>query len=351
MSIDILWFVIVVTMFAVYAVLDGFNLGTGMVYLFVARTDLERRVVMKAIGPVWKGNEVWLVAGGGVLFLAFPKAFAAGFSGFYLALNMVLWVLIMRGLSIALRSHFPNSLWRDFWDTVFASSSVLLAMVLGAAVGNIIRGVPLAGDGYFFVPLWTTFMPGPTPGILDWFTVLMGLLTVAILAVHGANYLMIKTDAVIHSRASRIAVAGGWVVVLLTLVLMSTLPFVQPVLRHTYDTYPLGSILPMLSVTALAGALYFRRVGKETAVFFSWALFILGGLGSVAWGLFPNLLIATEDPTHSLTIYNTAASPYGLQVGLVWFSIGITMVIAYTTWVYLGFRGKVDRSSIEGNYE
>ncbi|MCW5559335.1 MAG: cytochrome d ubiquinol oxidase subunit II [Verrucomicrobiae bacterium] len=350
MSIDTLWFAIVVLMFAVYAVLDGFDFGTGIIYLFVARTDSERRLVLRAIGPVWKGNEVWLVAGGGLLFLSFPKAFAAGFSGFYLALNLVLWFLIMRGLSIALRSHLSNPLWRSFWDAIFAVASFLLAVVFGVALGNIIRGVPLAPDGYFFAALWTTFTPGPTPGILDWFTVLVGALAVAILAVHGANYLALKTDADVRIRANRIADAGGWVVVLLAILTVSALPFVQPALWQRYAAHPVGTVLPLTAASALFAAWYFRRSRRESAVFLSWSLFILGIVGSVAWGLFPNLLIATEDPSYSLTISNSAASSYGLHVGLVWFGVGISLVIAYTIWVYSSFRGKVERSPVEEHY-
>lgn len=351
MSLEALWFIIVVMMFAVYAVLDGFDVGVGIIYLLVAKTDEERRLVMKAIGPVWKGNEVWLVAGGGLLFLAFPKAFAAGFSGFYLALNLVLWFLIMRGLSIGLRSHLENSLWRSFWDAIFAVTGVLLAFVFGIALGNIVRGVPLGPDGYFFAALWTTFRPGPTPGILDWFTVLMGALSVAILAVHGANYLTIKTDAAVQSRASRIADTGAWVVVLLTIAAVSALPFVQPALWQRYAAHPVGSVLPLTAAGALVTAWYGRRFRRDGAVFLSWSLFILGSLGSTAWGIFPNLLFATGDPSHSLTISNSAASSYGLHVGLVWFGIGISLVIAYTIWVYVSFRGKVELFSIEESYE
>lgn len=351
MSIEILWFVIVVMMFAVYAVLDGFDFGTGIIYVFVAQTDEERQLVLKAIGPVWKGNEVWLVAGAGLLFLAFPKAFAAGFSGFYLALNLVLWFLIMRGLSIALRSHLRNPLWRAFWDAIFAVSNLLLAVVFGVALGNIIRGVPLGPDGYFFAALWTTFTPGPTPGILDWFTVLIGALAVAILAVHGANYLTIKTDAVVRSRAIRIAEGGTWAVVLLAIMAIPTLLFVQSALQHGYDEHPVGYVLPLTAMAALVTTWYFRRLRRDGAVFLSWSLFILGSLGSVAWGLFPNLLMATADPSYSLTIYNSAASSYGLHVGLVWFSLGISLVIGYTIWVYVSFRGPVERVLFEPPYE
>jgi len=351
MSVETLWFTIVVLMFAVYAVLDGFDFGVGILYVLVAKTDEERRLVMKAIGPVWKGNEVWLVAGGGLLFLAFPRVFAAGFSGFYLALNLVLWLLIMRGLSIALRSHLRNPLWRTFWDAIFAVSNLLLALVFGAALGNIIRGVPLGPDGYFFAALWTTFTPGPTPGILDWFTVLMGALAVAILAVHGANYLTIKMDGAVQSRASRIADAGAWAVILLAVAAVSVLPFVQPALWQRYVAHPVGSVLPLIAAGALVTAWYGRRSRRDGAVFVSWSLFIVVGLGSIAWGMFPNLLLATGDPAHSLTIFNSAASSYGLHIGLVWFGVGLSLVIAYTVWVYMSFQGKVEPFSIEESYE
>jgi cytochrome d ubiquinol oxidase subunit II len=306
---------------------------------------------LKAIGPVWKGNEVWLVAGGGLLFLAFPKAFAAGFSGFYLALNLVLWSLILRGMSIALRAQLHHSLWRDFWDAIFAAASLLLAVVFGAALGNIIRGVPLTSDGQFFAALWTTFTLGPQPGILDWFTILVGVLTVAIFTVHGANYLIVKTDEAIHNRASRIADVGVRSVILLAMVAIPTVPSVQPFLWHRYDAHPVGLVLPLTAVVALITALYGRRRRWDGAVFFSWILFILGTLGSAAWGLFPNLLIATEDPTYSLTIYNSAASTDGLRLGLVWFPIGISLVVAYTTWAYWSFRGKVEQFSSEESYD
>src|SRR6202040_2422617 len=147
-------------MLAVYVVLDGFDFGAGIVHRFVARTDEERRTVLAAIGPVWDGNEVWLIAAAGVLFLAFPSVYSVAFSGFYLALMIVLWLLILRGVAIELRSRQENPLWREFWDTTFALSSGLLAIVLGAALGNVIRGVPLDGSGFFAIPLFTNFLPG-----------------------------------------------------------------------------------------------------------------------------------------------------------------------------------------------
>lgn len=350
LSNETLWFAIVAAVFAVYAVLDGFVFGAGILYLFVARTDADRQLVLRAIGPVWKGNEVWLVAGGGLLFLAFPKAFASGFSGFYLALNLVLWCVILRGVSIAVRSHLDNPLWRTFWDAIFALSSLLLALIFGVALGNLIRGVPLSSDGQFFAALWTTFTPGPTPGILDWFTVLVGALSVTILAVHGAHYLIIKTESAVHDRAHRIAHIGVWTVMLLAMVAIPLAPSVQPTLWHRYDAHPVGFILPLIAVVAGLTTLACRRRGQDGAVFLSWSLFILGLFGSAAWGLFPNLLMATGNPVYSLTIHNSAASPDGLRLGLSWFPIGISLVMAYTVWVYLSFRGKVARSPVEEHY-
>jgi hypothetical protein len=161
-----IWFCLVAIMIAGYVVLDGFDLGAGIVHLFVAQTDRERRIVLRSIGPVWDGNEVWLLAGGGTLYFAFPALYSAAFSGFYLALMMVLWLLILRGISIEFRSHVESPLWGPFWDLVFGGSSAVLALLFGAALGNVVRGVPLDSDGFFFLPLWTDFQPGTNAGIV-----------------------------------------------------------------------------------------------------------------------------------------------------------------------------------------
>src|SRR5689334_15127039 len=187
------WFFLISVMLAVYVVLDGFDFGAGILHLFVAKSDAERRTVLAAIGPVWDGNEVWLLASGGVLVYAFPRAYAAGFSGFYMPLMWVLWLLILRGLSIEFRSHEPNALWRSFWDGTLFFASTLMAIVLGAALGNVIRGVPLNAEGYFSGPLFTDFQIGRNPGVLDWYTVAMGIFTLCVLAGHGALFLVWKT--------------------------------------------------------------------------------------------------------------------------------------------------------------
>lgn len=341
------WFVAVVLMLTMYIVLDGFDLGTGIIYLYVARTDVERRLTLKAIGPVWNGNEVWLLAGGGLLFFAFPKAYASGFSGFYLALILVLWLLMLRGLAIELRSHLDHPLWRPMWDVTFAGASLLLAIVFGTAIGNLTRGVPLNAEGYFFTPFWTTLLPSAQPGILDVYTVLKGILGATILAVHGANYIAMKTEGDLQRRACRVATVGSWLLVPLILANVFTLQSVQPILADNYAAHPVGYLIPLVAAGAMASLLYFRHTGRDVHAFFASSVFLLGIAGTTAWGYYPNLLISTTDSSSNLTIYNAAASPYGLKVGLIWFILGFSLVITYTLYVYRSFWGKVTVSSLE----
>src|SRR5438105_3347924 len=170
-----MWFVLVGFMLTAYVILDGFDLGAGAIHLLVAKTDGERRMLLRAIGPVWDGNEVWLLAAGGTLYFAFPPLYASSFSGFYLPLMMVLWLLMLRAIGLEFRSHIDSPVWQGCFDVIFSVSSVLLAIFFGAALGNVIRGVPLGPDGYFVEPLWTTWTVGAHPGILDWYTVLTGV--------------------------------------------------------------------------------------------------------------------------------------------------------------------------------
>ena len=211
-----LWFWIVAVMLVAYVVLDGFDIGAGIVYLFVARSEEERQQAMRSIGPFWDGNEVWLLAAGGTLFFAFPLLYASAFSGFYLPLMIVLWLLILRAISVELRGHSGEPLWRAFFDALFTFSSSLLAIFYGAALANVIRGVPIGADNYFFLPLWTNWKPGPHPGILDWYTVTGGVLALVALAVHGALYLALKTEGELEQRARAFALKAWAVLLALT---------------------------------------------------------------------------------------------------------------------------------------
>jgi len=350
MPMETFWFAAVAAMLAIYVVLDGFDLGTGIVHLIVGRSEVERRTTLSAIGPVWDGNEVWLVAGGGVLFFAFPRVYAVSFSGFYLALILVLWLLMFRALSIKLRSHFNNSLWRVLWDKVFALSSLLLAMVLGAALGNLIRGVPINPEGYFFVAFWTDLRPGPHPGIFDWYTVFMALTAAAILAAHGANYLAMKTEDEIQARARRVAGVATWLLVVLIPAALAITAYVQPALRPNYDAHPVGYVLPAGAGLALIAMVYLRRRQRDVGAFVASSLFILGMLTGAAWGMYPRLLIATTDAARSLTIHNAAVSSSSLRLGFLWFGIGISLAVAYTVHMHRAFWGKVEAPSETEDY-
>ena len=225
---ETIWLCLIALMIGVYVVLDGFDIGAGIAHFLVARGQDERRLVLKTIGPVWDGNEVWLLAAGGTLYFAFPAVYAAGFSGFYLPLMILLWLLILRGISIEFRNHIVHPVWIHIWDMGFAFSSILVAIFLGAALGNVVRGVPLDATGYFFEPLWTDFRVGPATGILDWYTILVGVAALFSLAVHGALWIALKTSGPVQERARKIA-SGGWWPLALLAVLISLVSFrVQP---------------------------------------------------------------------------------------------------------------------------
>src|SRR5579859_1578066 len=263
------WFWLVAIMIAGYVVLDGFDLGAGVLHLFIARTEQERRTVIRTIGPVWDGNEVWLLAGGGTLYFAFPWLYASGFSGFNLPLMIVLWLLILRGIGIELRNHLDSPVWRSFFDGCFALSSLLLTIFYGAALGNVIRGVPLQQDGYFFLPLWTNWRVGPEPGILDWYTVIAGVVALVALTLHGANYVALKTSGDLNLRARRVATSLWPGLVVVTLASLVATLFIHPELLNNYKKFPIFFLIPLGVAASLAAMLVFRKKGADKAAFLS----------------------------------------------------------------------------------
>ncbi|MEO8514129.1 MAG: cytochrome d ubiquinol oxidase subunit II [Ignavibacteria bacterium] len=335
------WFIALGFMLIMYVILDGFDLGTGIFYLKAAKTDNERRTLLNAIGPVWDGNEVWLIAAGGTLFFAFPKLYASSFSGFYLPLTIVLWLLIGRALGIELRKHLDNKLWRSFWDAVFCLSSLLLAVFFGAAFGNIIRGVPLGQDGYFFEALWTTFTVVPESGILDWFTILMSLVAVSVLTSHGANYIAMKTTGNVQESAKRISKSLNPVILLLSVIMFAATSYVRPGLWDNYLRHVWGFVFPLMGMGGLACMVYFRYKNDDMKSFVSSAIFIFGMISGTAFGLYPNLLPSSIKPEYNLTIQNAKAGDYGLKVGAIWWIIGMILAIAYFIYLFYSFRGKV----------
>ncbi|MCA9743707.1 MAG: cytochrome d ubiquinol oxidase subunit II [Deferribacteres bacterium] len=335
------WFIAIGFMLTMYVILDGFDLGAGIVHLIAAKSDDERRSILNAIGPVWDGNEVWLLAAGGTLYFAFPLLYASSFSGFYLPLMMVLWLLMLRAIGIEFRHHIHHPLWKSFWDVVFSIASILLTIFLGAALGNVVRGVPLNTDGYFFEPLWTTFTVVPEAGILDWFTLLMGLVAFATLTAHGANYIAMKTSGKLLKRSRAISRIAAWGVLATSLLALIAVSTIRPQIWHPYSAHPWGFIFPLIGLAGLGGMFYFHQKTSDTAAFLSSTAFIAGMAASTAFGLYPNLLPASTSPEYSLTIFNTAAGEYGLKVGLVWWIIGISLTCLYFAYLFYSFRGKI----------
>lgn len=338
---ETLWFVIVAVMLTAYVLLDGFDLGAGAVHLLVGRSGEERRTILRTIGPVWDGNEVWLLAAGGTLYFAFPLLYASSFSGFYLPLIIVLWLLMLRGIGIEFRAHLHSPLWRQFLDVVFSIASALLAVFFGAALGNVIRGVPLDASGYFFEPLWTTFTVQPQAGILDWYTVIGGVMALVALASHGALYVANKTEYELNERARRIAGYAWWALLALTPISLAATIYVRPAMLQNYARYPVGILIPVVVFGSLAAMAWFRSKENDWAAFVSSCTYLAGMLVGAAFGLYPYVLPASTEPAYGLTIYNTAAARHGLTVGIVWWVIGIVLALGYFLFVYRTFKGKV----------
>jgi cytochrome d ubiquinol oxidase subunit II len=338
------WFLVVAAMVVGYVVLDGFDLGVGAIYRWVARTPDERAVARAAIGPVWDANEVWLLAAGGTLYFAFPMLYASSFSGFYLPLMIVLWLLIGRALGLELRAHLADPLLAEACDAVFAASSLLLTIFFGAALGNVVRGVPIEADGYFFLPLWTDFRTGARPGVLDWYTVLSGVVAAVALATHGACWLLLRTDGAVAARAATVSKVGRRALFALTpLSLVATLA-VRPSVLDNFRAHPIGFTLPVaVAASLVVGELAGRR-RRERAAFAASCAYLAAMLGGAAFALYPVLLPSSGDPSRALTIAKAATGSYAMSVATGWWLFAFVLVAAAFTYLYRSFRGKVTES-------
>jgi cytochrome bd ubiquinol oxidase subunit II len=321
----------------------------GAIYKLAARTPEERAAVRRSIGPVWDANEVWLLAAGGTLYFAFPQLYASSFSGFYLPLMLVLWLLIGRALGLELRSHADERLIREACDTIFMVSSLLLPVFLGAALGNVIRGVPLDGDATFFLPLWTDFRPGPHPGVLDWYTVICGVVGLIALATHGAHYLALRVSGELNRRARRIARAGTLLLPVMTLVSLLATIAVRPAVLDNFRAHPVGLVIPAAVVVSLVAMALAARRGRERAAFIASVVSLATMLGGAAFALFPVLLPSSTDPALSLTIENAATGSYAMTTALRWWPLAFLLVTATFVHLYRTFRGKLAGSG-EGHY-
>ncbi|MEG9435191.1 cytochrome d ubiquinol oxidase subunit II [Edaphobacter sp. HDX4] len=335
------WFWIVAAMLTLYVVLDGFDLGVGIVYLLVARTEQDRRKAMHAIGPVWDGNEVWLIAGGGTLFFAFPLLYASSFSGFYLPLTIVLWLLMVRGLSIELRAHTHDSVYKTFFDATFFLSSFALAVFFGAALANVVRGVPIGADDYFFLPLWTNWRTGPNPGILDWYTVIGGVLAALALALHGLLYLALKTKGELNLRSTAWAKKLLPIVAVITLASVPATVIARPDSLTHYQQHGIAWLAPTMVVAGMVTTAISLARGWEWRAFLGSSTYLASMLVGAAAGLYPVVLPSVGTAGQSITIDRALAGPHAVRVGLIWWIFGILLALTYTVTVYWLFRGKI----------
>ncbi len=338
----LLWFWLVAVMIVGYVVLDGFDLGVGVLHLFLARTEAERKTTLASIGPVWDGNEVWLLAGGGTLYFAFPLLYASAFSGFYLPLMIVLWLLILRGVSVELRNHIDVGVWRSLLDGVFGLASTLLTIFYGAALANVLRGVPLNADGYFFLPLWTDWQPGAMPGILDWYTVIGGLVALVALTLHGALWLALKTSGRLEQRARSVVSPLLLALAAMTVVSLIATIAVRPASLENYFRYPVTFIVPAGVVASLAAVWLWNRKGQALKAFLASCVYLFFMLAGACWGVYPVLLPATTGADNDITLDRALSGPHTIAVGLAWWIFGMALAIGYIVFVYSRFKGKVN---------
>jgi cytochrome d ubiquinol oxidase subunit II len=330
-DLNTIWFILIGLLLTGYAILDGFDLGIGALHLLV-KDDVERRIMLNSIGPVWDGNEVWLVTGGGALFAAFPHVYATVFSGFYNAIIMLLFMLIFRAVAIEFRSKRPMKWWRQMWDVAFSIASILIAFLMGVALGNIITGIPLDATKEYVGTFWDMINP---------YTVLVGITTVSLFMMHGAIYGVLKTEDELNRKLK------GWVnntiiffVICYVTTTMATLIYFPNMAKHFKDFPPLF-VLALLNMLAIANIPREIHHGREFMAFVSSAASIATLLVLFAVGIFPNIVLSNPNPEFSLTIYNAASSHKTLTIMLIIAAIGFPFVLAYTISIYWIFRGKV----------
>lgn len=331
LDLNTIWFILIGLLLTGYAILDGFDLGIGALHLLVKK-DIDRRIMLNSIGPVWDGNEVWLVTGGGALFAAFPDVYATVFSGFYNAIILLLFMLIFRAVAIEFRSKRPMKLWRQTWDIAFSVASILIAFLMGVALGNIITGIPLDSTKEYVGTFWDMINP---------YTILVGITTVALFMMHGSIYGVLKTEGELNEKLK------GWVnntiiffVICYVTTTMATLIYFPNMAKHFKDFPPLFG-LALLNMLAIANIPREIHHGREFMAFLSSAASIAALLALFAVGIFPNIVLSNPNPEYSLTIYNAASSQKTLTIMLIIAAIGVPFVLAYTISIYWIFRGKV----------
>ncbi len=349
---EIYWYLIIVLFLAVFFILDGYDFGVGIIHLFMAKGEKDREVIAKSAGLYWDSNEVWLVAAGGMLFMAFPLLYASTFSGFYLPLIMVLWLIVFRAIGLELRNQFEYPIWKDIWDASFGVASLLLALFFGIALGNVVRGVNLGAVSngkslheahYFFLPLWNdSFSPMVQDvGVIDWFTLIIGIIAVVALAMHGAAWIILKTNSSINEKLKNVVLKLDIVLIILTFISLAAWLFVKPNAMDNFLKRPYLIILPLVYFSGIIGLLFSKKNSDKRRMLFT-TLVIFGGIASSVASMFPVVLPSTNTINPDLTIYNTAATDYGLSVAAIWGIIAIVLIIVYAITQKRFMKGKVD---------
>ena len=328
-------------MLTMFVVLDGWDIGAGALHFLVAKNDPERRQVIAAIGPLWSWHEVWLVAAGGTFVLAFPELMAVSFSGFYLALWMVLWSFVLRGISLEVGGHINDSLWRSGWNFVFVASNVLLAILFGTALGNVIRGVPIDGSGMFSMSLFTDFTARGRVGILDWYTLSVAVFATVLLSAHGATYLRLKTVGPVHERSERLARLLWRITAALFVVVSVETSVVRPELFQALLQRPLAW-MSVIVIGAAVWALWTGLRGQAESRAFAGSCGVIAGLlAGAGASLFPVVLHSTLSPEHSMTAYTGATAERGLRIALFWWPVAVALALTYFFVIMRIYSGKV----------
>lgn len=329
MDLNTIWFILVTILFIGFFFLEGFDYGVGILLPFLGKKDEERRAIINAIGPVWDGNEVWMLTAGGAMFASFPHVYATLFSGFYLALVLMLVALILRGVAFEYRRKYADQSTRNRWDWAIFIGSALPALLWGVAVGNLMRGVAIDADMNY----WGGLLP-----LLNPFSILGGLVFVALFTMHGANYLALKTEGEIEARAKATAFKAWIVATVLTVAFVVWTFFATDILTKSGVN---GLIPAALAAVALLSVGYFSKQGKYGSAFIGGSLAVVFATIMVFAGLFPRILISTIDPAYSLDIWNAASTPYTLTVMTIVAVIFVPIVLVYQIWTYRVFRERV----------
>lgn len=370
-TLRVIWWLLLGILLIGFAVMDGFDLGVGALLPFVARTDAERRLVVNTIGPVWEGNQVWLILGGGAIFAAFPPLYAVSFSGFYLAMFVILFALILRPVGFKFRGKLPGQRWRNGWDWALFVGGLVPALIMGVAVGNVLLGVPFHFDDTLRV-----FYTGSFFGLLRPFALLAGLLSVSMLVAHGAAMLVLKTDGPVAERAARygsvaalvacalFAGAGVWVagglpgyaVTSQVVTDGATNPLLKTAVlgevggwMHNYQTMPLTALAPAAGLLGLLLSAVLLRKRRGGLAFLASAAAIAGIILTVGFAIFPFLLPSSSQPGSSLTVWDASSSHLTLWIMLLATVVFLPIILAYTTWVYRVLKGKVTPASLDDN--